>query len=57
MKKFKVTITETLQHVVYVEATSEKEALGEAEEQYWLGNIVLDSSHYQDTTFKAEETE
>lgn len=47
-KDFIVYITETLQRKVRVSATSDSEAYTKALEMYDSGEIVLDSSDYED---------
>lgn len=44
--KFKIEITETLQRIVTVEASSVLEALNEVEKKYANEEIVLDSNDF-----------
>lgn len=55
MKKYKVTITETLERVVEVEAEDYEEAVGIVEGAYRRGDIILVSDDYTGTEFEAEE--
>jgi hypothetical protein len=54
MKTHKVTITETLQMEVEVEATSRTEAEQIVERNWKNSDYVLDASHFKGATFKAE---
>ena len=60
MKKYYITITETLERTIEIVANDENEAKDMAEEQYKNGEIVLD---YEDhinadySTWKVEELE
>lgn len=53
MKKFEVTITETLERTVMVKAFNKEEAIKRVKIQYDTENIILDASDYKATTFKA----
>ena len=55
MKKYRVTITETLATSVEIEAESESEAMDIAEEQYHNEDIVLTAENYVDTDFSTKE--
>lgn len=46
MKTYKIEITETLQRIIEIDATSEIEAYDIIENQYKNGQIVLDSSDF-----------
>lgn len=50
--KYKVEITETLQHQIDVEAENELEALEKVEDMYRSCDIVLDSEDFVDCSFK-----
>jgi len=51
MKTYKLEITETLQRIIEVEASTEKEALDKIRKLYKEEKIILDSSNYVDTEF------
>ena len=53
--KYEVTITEVLSRIIDVEAENKEDAIRKIKEQYWSGAIVLDSSDYEYTSFKAED--
>ena len=55
MNTYRVVITETLQRIVYVEATSKEEAERDVEERYYNEKIVLDADDYQDTEIEVVE--
>ena len=55
MKKFNVTITETLSKEVTIFAESIEEAEIKATSKYNLEEIVLDSSDFSDCTITARE--
>ncbi len=55
MKKYKVTITETLERAVEVEAEDYEDAIDSVESEYHSGNIVLYAEDYTGTEFSAEE--
>lgn len=58
MKKYDITITETLVRHVDIEADSREEALEKANEQYENSEIVLDADDYTSTlieVFKEKE--
>ena len=50
--KYQVEITETLQKTIEVEAKSENEAISKVKEQYYSGEIELDSSDFIETEFE-----
>ena len=50
--KYQVEITETLQKTIEVEAESEREAISKVEDQYYNGEIELDTSDFIDTVFE-----
>lgn len=54
MKKFKVTITETLTKNVEIEAKNYKDAIERVTEQYYAedDNIVLSDADYSGTDFE-----
>ncbi|MEI6518830.1 MAG: DpnD/PcfM family protein [bacterium] len=54
-RKYQVTITETLQKVVEVKASSESEALSIVKNDYDYERHVLDYSNHTATEFEAEE--
>lgn len=53
MKNYEVEITETLQLTVNVEANSREEAEAKAEEQWHLGEHILDADNFVGVDFKA----
>lgn len=55
MKKFKVTITETLQMDVEVEAESKAEAEQIVSDGWCKSEYVLDSDYFDGVKFEAEE--
>ena len=60
MKKYYITITETLERTIEIIANDENEAKDTAEEQYKNGEIVLDYEDHIETsysTWKIEELE
>ncbi len=60
MKKYYITITETLERTIEIVANDENEAKDMAEEQYKNGEIVLDYEDHINTdysTWKVEELE
>lgn len=56
MKNFKVTITETLQMTVEVEAESLAEAEEKVEEKWNDGDYILGADHFAGADFKASES-
>lgn len=60
MKRYYITITETLERTIEIIANDENEAKDAAEEQYKNGEIVLDYEGHIETsysTWKVEELE
>ena len=57
MKTFYISITETLNKIVEVQAESSEEALRKAEDAYYNEEIVLDSDDFVDTDFNDETEE
>lgn len=55
MKRYYVSVTETLNKVVSVDAESEAEALEQVETAYNDSVIVLDSDNYRGETIEIEE--
>lgn len=55
MKKFKVTITETLKMNVEIEAVSQSDAEEIAFEKWNKSEYVLDADHFDGVEFEAEE--
>ena len=53
MKKYIIEITETLKKRVLVLADSKDQAYKKVKEMYQNEEIILDSSHYVSTDFKA----
>lgn len=53
-KQYNVTITETLQRTILVEADNEQHALNMIQDDYDNDNIVLDYSDFQNVEFDAE---
>lgn len=51
MKTYQVEITETLQKVINVKASSSEDAINEVRALYKNEDIVLDYSDYMDTEF------
>ena len=56
MKTFYISVTETLNKIVEVQAEDSSEALQKAEDAYYNGEIVLDSEDFVDTEFE-DDTE
>ncbi len=54
MKAFDVTITETLQAVVTVEAESAEEAMRMVNDQWRAGDHILDAENFVDVNFEAD---
>ena len=54
MKTYNVTITETLQRTILVEADNEQHALNMVQDDYDNENIVLDYSDFKKVDFDAE---
>lgn len=55
MREFEVTITETLQKAVRVEASSKEEAQQLVEEMWNAGDVVLDADHFVGADFTCDE--
>lgn len=55
--KFKVTITESLEKVIEVEADNMSNAICLVEDQYRSGDIVLTADDYTCTEYTVEETD
>lgn len=53
-KQYNVTITETLQRTILVEADNEQHALNMVQDDYNNDNIVLDYSDFQNVEFDVE---
>ena len=51
MNTFRIEITETLQRVVEVNASSEKEAINKVMDMYKNEEVVLDSNDFIETDF------
>ena len=56
MKTYYISVTETLNKIVEVQAEDSGEALQKAEDAYYNGEIVLDSEDFVDTEFE-DDTE
>ena len=56
MKTYYISVTETLNKIVEVQAEDSSEALQKAEDAYYNGEIVLDSEDFVDTEFE-DDTE
>lgn len=56
MRNFNVTVTETLERVISVQAESEAEALALVEQQRRDGDIVLSADDYTGVDFTVQET-
>ena len=55
-KTFYISITETLNRIVEVQAENESEAIQKVSDAYYAGDIVLDSEDFVDTEFE-DDTE
>ena len=55
MKKFEVTITETLMRTVTVEADTPEKAVAMVEDRWYDGYIVLESDDFVETEFSCED--
>lgn len=55
MKKYKVTITETLEMTVDVQAHSKEEAESKIRSAWENSDYILDADHFQGVTFRARE--
>lgn len=59
MKKFKVTVTETLTKEFFVDAEDREDAANKVATEYYKDSAdeyILTASDYQGTTIKAEES-
>ena len=54
MKDYDVTITETLEMTVTVNAASRMEAEQLVNEQWKKGDYILDADHFKDVTFRTK---
>ena len=54
MREYEVTITETLEMTVAVEAESREEAQQIASDNWKNGDYILDADHFKDVTFRAK---
>ena len=57
MKTYKIEITETLQKIIEIEATTQEEALMIAKKMYDEEKVILDSSDYVDKNIKVIKDE
>ena len=55
MKRYYVSVTETLNKVVSVDAESEKEAVQKVQDAYNNSEIILDSDNFCGETVEAED--
>ena len=55
MKEYDVTITETLEMTVAVEAESREEAQQIASDNWKNGDYILDADHFTDVVFRAKD--
>lgn len=55
MKRYYVSVTETLNKVVSVDAESEKEAVQKVQDAYSNSEIILDSDNFCGETVEAED--
>ena len=55
MKEFEVTITETLQKSITVEAATREEAQAMVEEMWDKGDVVLDADHFVGVEFSCND--
>ena len=58
MKKFKVTVTETLTKEFFIDAEDREDATNQVATEYYKASAdeyILTASDYQGTTIKAEE--
>ena len=55
MKRYYVSVTETLNKVVSVDAESEKEAVQKVQDAYNNSEIILDSDNYCGKTVEVED--
>lgn len=57
MKKFEVTITETLKKKVEVEAETQEEAEQIVTDEWYKGDHILDADNFTEVVFEAKENE
>ena len=57
MKKFEVTITETLKKTVEVEAETQEEAEQIVTDEWYKGDHILDADNFTEVIFEAKENE
>lgn len=57
MKKFEVTITETLKKTVEVEAETQEEAEQIVTDEWYKGDHILDADNFTEVVFEAKENE
>lgn len=57
MKKFEVTITETLKKTVEVEAETQEEAEQIVTDDWYKGEHILDADNFTEVVFDAKEYE
>lgn len=57
MKKFEVTITETLKKTVEVEAETQEEAEQIVTDDWYKGEHILDADNFTEVVFEAKENE
>lgn len=55
MKRYYVSVTETLNKVVSVDAESEKEAVQKVQDAYSNSEIILNNDHFCGETIEAED--
>lgn len=55
MKEYDVTITETLEMTVTVEAESREEARQKVADNWKNGEYILDADHFKDVVFRAKD--
>lgn len=55
MAKFEVTITETLERQIVVEAASKIDAVKQAQKDYYFGDVILNADDFTDINFDVYE--
>lgn len=55
MREYEVTITETLEMTIAVEAESREEAQQIASDNWKNGDYILDADHCKDVTFRTKD--
>lgn len=55
MREYEVTITETLEMTVAVEAESREEAQQIASDNWKNGDYILGADHFKDVTFRTKD--